>query len=97
MLQLSVEGLTKAKLNIIEHLLQTHKPTVILLQETHIIESSRLKILDLSLATHTKCNTHGIATFIRNSAKWSSLATSPPDSRVEWAKTQIEGVTVINI
>ena len=34
-LHLNVEGLTKAKINVIEQLLQTHKATVVLLQETH--------------------------------------------------------------
>lgn len=35
-LQLNVEGLTKSKLSLIEHLLQVHKATAILLQEnTH--------------------------------------------------------------
>ncbi len=46
-LQLNVEGLTKAKGNIIEHLLQIYKVTAVLLQETHtseVIGTSRLSL-----------------------------------------------------
>ena len=44
LLQLNVEGLTKAKINVIEHLAQKYNPTAILLQETHVSDTSRLKI-----------------------------------------------------
>ena len=96
-LHLNVEGLTKAKTSIIEQLLQTHKPTAILLQETHMKESSRLKIPGFTLAASTEPDIHGIATFVRNSARWKAIATSPPNSAVEWAATQIEGVSITNV
>ncbi len=51
-LQLNVEGLTKAKGNIIEHLLQIYKVTAVLLQETHTSEVIGTSRLSLSL-THT--------------------------------------------
>ena len=44
LLQLNVEGLTKAKINVIEYLAQKYNPTAILLQETHAKDTSRLKI-----------------------------------------------------
>ena len=96
-LHLNVEGLTKAKTSIIEQLLQTHKPTAILLQETHMKESSRLKIPGFTLAASMESDIHGIATFVRNSARWKAIATSPPNSAVEWAATQVVGVSIINV
>lgn len=95
--QLNVEGLTKAKTNIIEHLIQTHKVTAILLQETHTTDSSLLRIPSFDLAAHTKSDIHGIATFIKNTANWHAITISPPDSIMEWAVTCIEGVTVVNV
>ena len=44
LLQLNAEGLTKTKINIIEHLAQKYNPTAILIQETHASDTSRLKI-----------------------------------------------------
>ena len=96
-LQLNVEGLTKAKITIIEHILQTHKVTAILLQETHVSDSSRLKIPGFTLAACTESDIHGIATFIKNTAKWKQIDTSPPDSTIEWSATQTEGVNIINV
>ena len=97
LLQLNAEGLTKAKVILIEHLLQSTNATAILLQETHVSSSSRLKIPGYTLAAYTESDTHGIATFVHNSAKWRAVAASNPDSDLEWAATQIEGVTVINV
>ena len=96
-LQLNVEGLTKAKTSVIEHIIQTHKPTAILLQETHVKDPSRLKISGFTLVAHTESDTHGIATFIQNSAKWNAVASCPPDSSLEWTATSVEGVTVTNV
>ncbi len=96
-LQLNVEGLTKAKVNIIEHLLQTYKVTAVLLQETHIFERSKLNILGFTLAAYTASNIHGIATFVRNTAKWKLVAVSSSKSSVEWVAIHIEGVTVVNV
>ncbi|XP_076817991.1 uncharacterized protein LOC143463411 [Clavelina lepadiformis] len=44
LLQLNVEGLTKAKINILEHLVSTHKVTTILLQYKPHIAALRSKI-----------------------------------------------------
>ena len=94
MLQLNVEGLTRAKSTIIEHILHTHQTTAILLQETCINDSTRLKIPGFILAAYTENDINGIATFVKNTAKWKAITSSPPDSNVDWAATQIEGVTV---
>ena len=72
-LHLNVEGLTKAKTNVIEQLLQKHKATVVLLQETHIKDSSRLKIPGFTLAAHTASDIHGTATFVKNATVWKAL------------------------
>ena len=96
-LQLNVEGITKPKITVIEHLLQTHKATIVLLQETHSEEPSKLKIPGYHLTAHTKSSVHGIATFVRYSAKWREVGTSAPESSLEWAATEVEGITIINV
>ena len=63
-LQLNVEGLSRAKSTIIEHILHTHQTTAILLQETRINDSTRLKIPGLILAAYTENDINGIATFV---------------------------------
>ena len=54
LLQLNVEGITKAKTNAIEHLAQKYNPTAKVLQETHASDTSRLKICGYQLAAHTE-------------------------------------------
>ena len=96
-LQLNVEGITKSKISVIEHLLQSHQVTVILFQETHSKEASNLKIPGFVLAAHTKSDVHGIASFVRHSTQWRELGTSAPESSLEWAATEVEGVTIVNV
>ena len=97
MLQLNVEGLTKAKINVIEHLAQKYNPTAILLQETHASDTSRLKICGYRLAADTKSNIYGAASFVRNGSKWKIAATCPDDSILNWTAVEVEGTTVINV
>ena len=68
-LQLNVEGLSKQKISIIEQICTKHKVSVILLQETHITDISKLKIAGYELAASTLSNINGTATFIKNSVK----------------------------
>ena len=97
LLQLNVEGLTKAKINILEHLVSTHKATTILLQETHVMDTSRLKIAGYTLAAHTESAIHGTATFVKQSAKWKHMATCAANSETEWTAVEVKGVNVINV
>ena len=97
LLQLNVEGLTKAKINVIEHLAQKYNPTAILLQETHVSGTSRLKICGYQLAAHTKSNIYGTASFVKNGFKWKIAATCPDDSILNWTAVEVEGTTVINV
>ena len=64
-MQSNVVGLTKAKIDIIQHLAQTHKVTAILLQEAHASNTNILNIQDYTLAAHTCSNIHGIAAFVK--------------------------------
>ena len=97
-----IEGIAKSKISVIEHLLQSHhitshQVTVLLLQETHSKEASNLKIPGFVLAAYTKSGVHGIASFVRHSIQWRKLATSAPESSLEWAATEAEGVTIVNV
>ena len=96
-MQLNVEGLTMAMCSIIEQLMDKHKATAISLQETHSMDVSKFKICGYTLAARTNSSIHGTATFVRNSAEWSDIATSQIDCDVEWAATKIEGTTVVNV
>lgn len=58
--------LTRAKISGLEHILQEHKPMVVLSQETHTKESSQLEISGFNLAAYTKRNVHVFANFVWN-------------------------------
>ena len=66
-LQLNVEGLTNAKLTIIEQLAYNNKVTAILLQETHCETTEKLAIPEFTLAAHILNKQHGLATFVDHS------------------------------
>ena len=57
----------------------------------------KLKIIGYTLAACTNSNTHGIATYVKNCAKWKPIASSHPDDEIEWTATEIEGTVVINV
>ena len=79
MLPLNVESLTKAKINVIEHLAQKYNPTAILLQETHASDTSLLKICGQQLAAHTESNIYETASFVKNGSTWKIAANCPDD------------------
>ena len=74
-----------------------NKATIILLQETHATRPDVLTIPGYSLTAHTISDSYGIATFVIDSAKWHKIAFSQPDSDIEWAVTEVEGVNITNI
>lgn len=76
MLQLNVEGLTEAKITLVKRILQKQKAITILFQGTHTTDRSHFEIPGLTLAAHTESGVHSIATFVKDSAKYSS---SNPD------------------
>ena len=96
-LQLNVEGLTKPKVDVIEYVTRKHKPTVILLQETHQTDSSRLKVNGYQLAGWTASSIDGIATFVNDNAKWMLTSVCPLNATPEWIAVEVEGTTTINI
>ena len=97
LLQLNVEDLTKAKINLIEHLAQKYNLTAILFQETYASDTSRLKISGYQLAALTESNIYGTASFVKNGSKWKIAATCPDDSILNWTAVEVEGTTVINV
>ena len=97
LLQLNVEGITKAKISIISHLARTYDATAILLQETHAYDANRLKIAGYDLAAHTNSPIHGTATFARNSSNWVYVDSCEEGKDLEWTIVKIEGVNVMNV
>ena len=56
LMQINVEGLTKAKREVIQHLTQKHRAVGILLQETHSTKDEQLQIHGFNNEHHS-CNT----------------------------------------
>ena len=68
-LQLSTEGLTVIKTNVLHHLALQYEALVILLQETHCTCADKLTISDFALAGSSLSKKYGLATFIRDRLK----------------------------
>ena len=96
-MQINVEGLTKAKYAIVKHLMEKHKATAILWQETHSLDISKLKNSSYNHAVCNNSSADGTATFVKNSASWTPISSSKTDTEVEWMATEIEGITVVNM
>ena len=74
LMQINVEGLTKAKREVIQHLTQKHRAVGILLQETHSTKDEQLQMpgFNIIAAIHQ----HGIATYARSDVPSGVVATS---------------------
>ncbi|KAE8289530.1 hypothetical protein D5F01_LYC11232 [Larimichthys crocea] len=88
LLQLNVEGLTIAKINILEQVASTNNVTVTL-QETHQKNKNILRVPGYTLAGHTANKQHGIATFVRKDMTWSAAGQSPEGAEIEWIATKL--------
>ena len=96
-LQLNVEGLTTAKLEVVHHLADSNGAAVVLLQETHCTADNILKMPGFHLAGSIHSKQHGVATFVRTELTWSASSQSPPGSNIEWLVTIIQETSVINV
>ena len=97
LLQLNAEGISKAKIQVIEYLATKNLATVILLQETHVTNPDVLNIPGYSLAAYTSSRVHGVATFVQCPTKWRDIASSTLAEEVEWVTTEVEGVNITNV
>ena len=96
-LQLNVEGLTTAKLDIIRHLADSHEVPAVLLQETHCGKADFLRLPGFHLAGSILSRQHGMATFVRSDLSWTATGQSPPGASLEWMSTRIQTTTVVNV
>lgn len=97
LLQLNIEGLTTAKVDILERIAIKNHVTVIILQETHVENKNILKVPGYTLAGHIASKHHGIATFVRKGMAWSAAGQSPEGAAIEWLSTKVHDITIINI
>ena len=97
LLQLNVEGLTTAKLNIIQQIITKNNVIFVLLQETHTDNNKFLKLPGLSLTAHTDNKHHGIATYVRTDISWTAIAQSADDAEIEWTRTKLQDTNIVNI
>ena len=97
LLQLNVEGLTTAKIDILEQIARRHNVTVITLQETHQENKNILRVPGYTLAGHIANKHHGMATFVRKDMAWSAAGQSPEGAEIEWINTKVQDTSIINI
>ena len=96
-LQLNTEGLTPSKLDVIEHLANTTKALVVLLQETHCISADKLVLPNFALAGSTLSRKHGLATFVHQRLSWTLADQSPAESEIEWLCVDVAGYKIVNV
>ena len=95
--QLNVEGLTRAKCEVIQHLAARHAISVILLQETHSTSDDKLKTYSLTLVGAVHHSKLGVATLVRNDLSSKLMDTSKPDSATQWVSVAIDNITITNV
>ena len=96
-LQLNIEGLTTAKLTILEQIVTSNKATVVLIQETHQVSNSIMKLPGFTLADFTKNKHHGLATLVKSDATWTAVSQSADDAEVEWIAINVQDTTIVNV
>ena len=95
-LQINVEGISNAKLQVIHYLATTHETSTILLREIHSTNTSLLNLCGCTLAAHITSSIYGLETFVCDSIRWHNVASSAQDD-IEWTSIHLEGVTIINV
>ncbi|KAM3594130.1 uncharacterized protein V6R79_002799 [Siganus canaliculatus] len=93
--QLNVEGLTTAKINMLEQVASKSNVTVITLQETHQENKNNLRVPGYILAVHIANKHHGIATFVRKDMAWSAAGQSPESEEIKWITTKVQDTTIV--
>ena len=70
-LQINAEGWTRPKSEILQNICEKRKISVVLVEETHQQEPSAVKLYRYTLAHFSSSPVQGIATFVRNSIRFS--------------------------
>ena len=96
-LQLNVEGLTRAKCEVIQHLAAKHAISVILLQETHSPSDDKLNICGFTVVGAVHSLKLGVATLVRNDLSSKLIDTTEPDSATQWVSIAIDNITITNL
>ena len=98
-LQLNMEGLTRSKCEVIHNMATSNSVSVILLQETHIVNKEKIKIFGYTLIEEIPHQRHGIATLVRNDlvASVSTVGKSVDGAEIEWISISINSeLTITN-
>ena len=96
-LQLNVEGLTRAKCEVIQHLAAKHAISVILLQETHSTLDDKLKIYGFTVIGAVHHPKLGAATLVRNDLSSKLIDSSKPDSATQCVSIAIDNIMVTEV
>ena len=97
MLQLNVEGLTIAKLDILKLIATKNKVTVVVLQETHKANTTILKLPGYLLAGHTKIKHYSLATLVKEDVPWALTSQFQDDADVAEISTKVRNTTIVNV
>ena len=96
-LQLNIDGITSSKLNIIEQLVSKYAFSLILLQETHCTNATKLVLPKYELAGFISSRKHGLGMFVHKGMKWAHERESPNHSDIYWLNTKIDATLIINV
>ena len=79
-LQLNVEGLRRAKCEVIQQLCFKHSISILVLQETHTKSDKDINIYRFATVCAIHTPFHGVATLVRTDLSAALVAQSPPDA-----------------
>lgn len=95
-MQLNVEGLTRAKCEVIAEIARKHAIWVILLEETHSRIDNNINIFGFYLIAAIHDRHHGLATLTKDGIP-SSLLALFQDSDLQWIAIKIDELTIVNV
>ena len=96
-LQLNVEGLTRAKRDLILHISEEKNINIILLQETHVKDEDHLSIEGFNTISFIPSSKHGIATYAREGINIKSVLKSDEGNQIEWISITVNDMCILNI
>lgn len=99
-MQLNVEGLSKAKADVLRRILDDENIDILAIQETHTQDQDQLMkrgtISGYSIAGVTYNSKYGTASYVKNDLRWIHIKSSN-DNNIFSIVTQIENLYVNNI
>lgn len=96
-LQLNIEGMTKAKSQYLSKLLLDNNYDVALIQEHHLNSDDKLNSAGKIYGYEIIGSHHGVATYVRSNIKDAQLISNTISCDVHVAATRIANTTIVNV